>query len=298
MKMRMDRVKKFVANTVNQRFFYNPRFERVVEKLYYSPDRKQPCVPISATTSRYLDEFRENGVVILPGLLPDVADAINEQYFEVLEGKRALAPGRVMNVMDLGARNADSGTVTTVVSYRDPLLQPLLWNPELCGLVYNYYQRQPFYRDLPTLIRNAPVAKVSKQTEYSAKYHLDLFHQITFQLLVNDLTPNDTRLQYAVGSHLERSFSTDRFAYADSEVSKRYTIKDCVGPKGTVVIMDAGAGLHRGTYVPGTVRKMVHTIITTGHSLNIYGKVDSLEGWEEYRAFPKFMQNMMKKVIV
>ena len=294
--MEMNSVKKFVSDTVNQRFFYNPRFERVVEKLYYTPDSRQPAVPISPQTSKYLDEFRENGVVIIPAFRPDVADAINEQYFGPIEGTRQAAPGRVINVMNLGHRNAISGTTTAVVSYRDPLLQQVLWDPEVCGLIYNYYMRQPYYRDQAVAVRNAPSTDVDQRVEFSSKFHLDLFHQITCQFLVNDLTPQDTRLQYAVGSHLEQKFGKERFSYADADVMKRYAIKDCVGPKGTMVIMDAGAGLHRGTYVPGTVRKMIHTMITTGHSLNIYGKLDSIAGWEAYRSFPKFMQNMMKKV--
>jgi hypothetical protein len=294
--MGMDRVKKFISNTVNQRFFYNPRFERVVESLYYSPDKNHPSVPISATAQKYLEEFRENGVVIIPAFRPDVADAINEQHFAVLEGKRQSSPGQTINLMDLGERNANSGTTSGLLSYRDPLLQPVLWDTDLCGLVYNYYQRQPYYRDQPAAILNAPSGSVSQEIEFSSKFHLDLFHQITFQFLVNDLTPSDTRLQYAVGSHLERKFGRDRFAYDDRDVSKRYAIRDCVGPKGTMVIMDAGAGLHRGTYVPGTVRKMIHTIITTGHSMNIYGKIDSVAEWKAFPSFPPFMQKMMDRV--
>lgn len=292
----MERVKKLINMTVNQRFFYNPRFERMIEDIYYSPDKTRPSVPISPTAEKYLEEFRENGVVVIPAFRPDVADALNERHFAVLEGKRQVSPGQTLSVMDLGERNTNSGSTSAIVSYRDPLLQPVLWDPDLCGLVYNYYQRQPYYRDQATANVNAPSKAVSQEIEFSSKFHLDLFHQITFQFLVNDLTPNDTRLQYAVGSHLERKFGRDRFAYDDCDVSRRYTIKDCVGPKGTMVIMDAGAGLHRGTYVPGTVRKMIHTIITTGHSLNTYGKIDALAGWKAFESFPPFMKKMMNRV--
>lgn len=294
--MLLNRSKKYVANVINQRFFYNPRFERMIEKLYYSPDPTALSVPISSTTNRYLDELRENGVVVIPAFRPDVADALNENVFSVLEGRRQRVGGQILNIMELGERNKTSGTTTTIVSYRDPLLEPVLWDRELCGLIYNYYQRQPYYRDQAVAVMNAPVADVNQRIEHSSKFHSDLFHQITFQFLVDDLAASDTRLQYAVGSHREKKFSRDRFAYDDAEVTKRYTIKDCVGPKGTMVIMDAGAGLHRGTYVPGTRRKMIHTLVTTGHSINVYGKIDSIVGWGAYKTFPGYMQKMMKKV--
>lgn len=289
-----EKIDDATRNAVNKDFFYNPYLEGLIDYLNYTPSRRAPGVPISGTTQEYLETLRRDGVVIIPGLLPDVADAVNAAYFEPMEGKRKA--DKDLLYQDKIARFEASGTQRVKVSYRDPIVQPLLWNDEICGLLYNYYQRQPYYRDQCMAILSSPESEVGNRVEYSAKYHLDLFHQITVQFLVNDLTPNDTRLQYAVGSHKEKRFSSDRYIFTEEEVEQRYDILNCVGPKGTVIIMDAGAGLHRGTYVPGSVRKTLHTIVQAGHAMNTFGKIDTVEGWAAYKGFPRFMQKKMDKM--
>jgi len=277
--------------TIQKKIFYNEKLQDLTWALYYTPNPIRPSVPISTTAEKNLRELRERGVTIMPGF-EAVADHIQKVYFDPLERR-----GRNdVDFIDTGAREDISGTTNIRASYKDPGLAPMLFNPDVCGVLYNYYKRQPYYREQPWAVYNGrkddmPLEEFYK-TEVAAKYHTDFYRQITMMLIVNDLTIKDTHLQFAVGSHRGERHPWNRFAYKEEDVEKRYKIFDCVGPKGSLIIMDAGAGLHRGFHVKGTVRKTLQAVVTTGHYFTEReGKMD-VSDWPERHAFKDFARKM------
>lgn len=274
-------------------FFYNPRLENLVWKKYYTPDPKTPEVPISARAQGYLEELRENGVTMIPGF-EGVADHLESTYFSVMDG-RAPKNGLAMEQIRLGARDDVTNTLNYRISYKDPGLAPLIFDKDVSGILYNYYQRQPLFREQPWVIRNAlsadyPADEFAK-LEISAKFHVDFYRQITMMLLVDDLTEADTHLEYAAGSHKLRN-TWQRYAYTDAEVASRFPIRHCVGPKGTLIIMDAGSGFHRGMHKKGTVRKTLQCVLTTGHYYPSPDHKMTVKDWQALASQPAYIQRM------
>jgi len=267
----VSRIDKQVKGFIHNRFFYNEHLQGLVWKMYYTPDKHRPGVPISAEAEKYLYELRENGITAVPGF-EAVADHLDQTYFSIMGGDKPPLPRR-FEVITLGSRAEASNTINYRLFFNDPGLAPLVFNPDVCGILYNYYQRQPFYRQQPWAIKNAMAADTPQdefsRAEVSAKFHVDCYRQITLMLLVNELTVNDTHLQFAIGSHKFTRNPWDRYKYKDTDIVGKYPIFDAVGPKGTLIIMDAGCGIHRGLHKRGSVRKTLQLVVTTGHYINL-----------------------------
>jgi hypothetical protein len=292
-------VDKRVKGFIQQRFFYNKYMQGLVWRMYYAPDKRSPQIAISPGAEKYLAELRENGISAIPGFA-SVADHIERTYFSVMDGRKQSAD-RPLEVVKLGAREEASGSVSCRVSFKDPDLAPLLFDSDVCGIIYNYYQRQPFYRQQPWVIKNALTAEMDFEEftkhEVSAKFHVDCYRQIVLMLLVNDLTVEDTHLQFAIGSHKFTRHSWDRFKYADEEVLERYPIFDAVGPKGTLMIMDVGSGLHRGLHKKSTVRKTLQAVVTTGHYYNLDEPKMTTSDWPALARYPGHVRHMMDRLV-
>jgi len=229
-----------------------------------------------------------------------VADHIQARYFDPLE-KNGRAD-KSIEIVDTGQRELVSGTTNIRASFKDPHLAPLLFNQDVCAILYNYYQRQPYYREQPWIVHNAlsadmPLDEFSR-LEVSAKYHIDFYRQITMMLIVSDLTKNDTHLQYAIGSHNGVRHPWNRYAYSDADVESKYSIFDCVGPKGTLIIMDAGSGFHRGFHVRGTVRKTLQTVVTTGHFFMERENKMTVTDWPGQLSYPDYVRAMADRISV
>ncbi len=110
--------------------------------------------------------------------------------------------------------------------------------------------------------------------------------------LVNDLTENDTHLEYAVGSHKHRN-PWKRFSYSDEAIARQYPIKSCVGPKGTLVILDVGSGFHRGAHRKGSVRKTLQCVITAGHYFPSREQKMMVSDWPAFAAYPDHVRRML-----
>lgn len=294
--MFVDRaLKKFIQRWV----FYNRPLQAFTWWKYYTPDAKRPQVPLTPHGTDRLNELIEEGITFLPARFVDVADHIERTYFSAIDGRPEEKSG-ALEMLDIGEREEATGSCSYRVSFKDPGLAPLVFDQDVCGILYNYYRRQPFYRQQPWVIRNAMKREIGGQEmsrlEVSSKYHIDYYRQITCQLFVNDLSVDDTHLQYASGSHKSKDHPWNRYKYTDEEIEKRYRIVDAVGPKGTLVIMDAGCGFHRGLHKTGTVRKTFQTVLTTGHYFCDEPKVSAAD-WRDLGAKPDYIRRMMDKLI-
>lgn len=287
-------LRRKMQSFIQKWFFYNERIQDLVWHKYYTPDAKTPRVAISEHAERHLEELREEGVTVLHGF-ESMADHIEQNYFSVIEG-RAEKSSQPLERVSFGQRDDVTNTENYRISFKGPDLAPMLFDADVCGILYNYYQRQPYYREQPWVIKNAMAKDVSfeqfSRLEVSAKFHTDCYRQITMMLLVNDVAETDTHLEYALGSHKVRH-TWKRYSYDDANVAKQYPIKHCVGPKGTLILMDAGSGLHRGAHKRGTVRKTMQCLVTTGHYFPEETQKMTVAGWSALLGYPEHVRHMV-----
>jgi hypothetical protein len=291
----MVRFQRRKEELIQRWFFYNPLLQGIVWKKYYTPDAKVPEVSISARAQRHLDELRENGVTQIPGF-ETLADHLESTYFSVIDG-RASKQDQSMEKVRLGDRDDVTNTQNYRVSFKDPGLAPLVLDRDISGILYNYYHRQPFFREQPWIIKNAQSADFSQddlaRLEISAKFHVDFYRQITMMLLVNDLTEADSHLEYAIGSHKLRN-TWRRYSYDDEEIAKKFRIQHCVGARGTLIILDAGSGFHRGMHKKGTVRKTLQCLLTAGHYYPAPEQKMNVADWQALSSHPAHVRRMFE----
>lgn len=253
--------------------------------------------PLEPPFQEALRSLREHGYCHLD-LFGDLADHILSEVFEKAATGDFNDPRILKNVQK--PEDLKMGRKMAVeISYKDEKWKDFFFHPQLVSLLYNYYRRQPYYRNYPWLVmhqnddsnldwKNNPV--------FQGKYHLDQGkHQVSYILLLNDLGENDTRLQFAKDSHKVDHFSMDRNDYPDEMIEEKYEIVNCIGPKGRLYIFDAGNGFHRAKYFEGSTRKILHCNFTTGHSI-VPTQHEDLKQWEWLRSQPEFIQKTVEKI--
>ena len=244
--------------------------------------RRPGYEPIALTNEGpgYLRELQERGIFRCTRSFSAVSDYIKQQYFG---GEHALPVGSKLREVGL--------TVSHSVTLADRRLHEILFDPELCAVVANYYGRQPFYRDNPTVHRSefGPQSRL----DVSGVFHSDGYRQISFMLLLNDLSDTDTHMQYAVGSHRRQQPTYDRSEIDQAAVARSFEIANLTGPKGTLYVFDT-EGLHRGEYFPGSIRDIFHTNINTGVIPFTDEKYASLgEIFDQPDSLPRYIRDMV-----
>lgn len=291
--MSIAKLRTEINRTINRKFFCNERLQSLVWKFFYTPDSNRPSVDISSEGRGWQSQLEENGIVVLEGKFPELADYLEAEYFSRLNGEMPMGGFPHLKPDPVTERTKNMGTRTGRIDFSDRKLDPILFDADLLGIIYNYYRRQPFYRHRPTLAANQATSGDFAKQEIQTKYHIDLFRQVSFMFLCNDVTVDDTHLQYAAGSHTEWRKNWDRFSYTDEDIEKRYRIIDAVGPKGTLIVFDAGSGYHRGLHKPNTVRKILHTNITTGHYLNVEESLPRSD-WAALSGKPEYVRRTLE----
>jgi hypothetical protein len=265
---------------------------------YTTPNLFKPHVPISEDAKVYLKELSEKGFFIMEEKFTALADYINKEYFENFdEGplqKKLFEKRKIRDINSEGNRKTGN-VLSWYVSFMDPKLEEILFHKDLCGIYYNYFRRQPYYRDSCHLTMDRFDADISPRV--SSKYHLDQgVHQLSIILLLKDITINDTHTLYAEGSHkVYRPIETlDRNSFADSEVEKNWKLVDLHGKKGSLLVMDAGNGFHKIIEKPNSTRKMLFINVTAGSDIKP-NKMDTVSGWQSLKKQELFIQRMFKK---
>jgi hypothetical protein len=96
--------------------------------------------------------------------------------------------------------------VNDSISFSDRRIHELFFDQEICALICNYYGRQAYYRDNPTVLKEwwdeGSVAPIS------GMFHSDGYRQISFMLILKDCTTADTHMELAKGSHCIAALAT------------------------------------------------------------------------------------------
>lgn len=300
------RARKFVGSLlpppVKRAIVRTPAYLNLLR--YTVPNVLKPAVPISARAEGWLRELRENGIVrIEPEMFRGVADYLERAYFAKLAGRtnHNLDGGEFddkrLFTIDGSSDNfrAFGVVMTCEISLLDNGLAPMLRNPDIAGLIYNYYRRQPYYRNQPRI--QYTDVKPDSRVELGNDYHVDRFRQVSAMLLVSDQTEKDTHMEYLLGSH-QRSFTKTgiEMTYEECRRWAQYAperIFHLVGKKGTLFIYDT-TGVHCRNLIPNSRRKIIIWTVTTGHHLEKFR--DRTTDWPELAQSPPHVRHMFDQL--
>ncbi|WP_425390371.1 hypothetical protein [Ekhidna sp.] len=278
-------------------FLVTNRYTRKLLKIrYHSPNILKPSVSLGNESRALLEEFKENGIIKFPSLYIKECDFILNEYLEpALRDDFSRKP---FMVSTLNQRGLDMGKEVSVKLSMDiPELKRLFFDENICGILYNFFQRQPYYRNQPVLVQHT--YRETSKKDIQGKYHLDNgLDQVNFMLLLNDIDENDTHMEYALKSVQEPVTIRDlnRFSFEDEDIAEKYQILPLIGKKGTLYMFNAGNGYHRALYKLNTTRKILHWIVTPGHTLD-GDQFERKEGWSHIKEKPAFVKSMIKKLL-
>jgi len=221
-------------------------YKRRIWKHYLTPDPAFQPIPLSPEFQGYLQGLHEDGIVSITGHFEPVAARLRSLIDEMALTDFRRQDNVVDWVLDVG--------------FVVPQVMQMLSHPQLCGLFCNFYGRQAYYREHPMM--SATSSGAAGVDISSSHVHCDGYRQLTFMLLLNDVSDNDTHLIYYAGSqkipklNYERVDATSRLVAGDRAVLG-------TGRAGTLLVFDAGSGYHKGRYLPGQ-RQLLQGVVTTG----------------------------------
>lgn len=282
--------------------------EKMHTFLYTYPNIIRPSLAIPAEIKPIINELKENGIVKYnSSYLEEVSEHVIDNYFNkimcdgVEEAEASLKnnhphlfieesypPGR-KNEYTLGGTE-----ILHYISFKDEIVSQLFLDEELGKVIYNYYQRQPFYRNMPVIQQ----LSINENTSLllNGQWHVDHFRQISLMLLLSDVTEKDTHMQYIMGSHSRKNnpgLSSDGLVneIIKNDSSKIYKL---IGKKGTLYVFDA-SGIHRAFYRRGSTRRILHMNITTGRHI-INTKKEDYQTWDLLKDKPSYIKKMFNKI--
>lgn len=270
---------------------------------YSAPNPFYRAVATSDEAERWLSDLKDCGVVCIPDRFTALAEYMAERYLPLFDQcaehqADVESDPFVHECID----RTDAHRIEAHLSFKDPRMAELYFDEDLCGLACNYYRRQAYFRNQPAIWKT--YFEDSTKPFITGKFHKDRgLHQLTYILLLNDLTESDTHMQFAIGSHKKMKLDDlRRFDFPDERIKREYEIQACVGKRGTLFVFDAGDGFHRAVFKAGTVRMHLHLILTSGqmesdYEVNPWDRAcDETTGWTALAEYPPHIRHMMDKV--
>jgi hypothetical protein len=268
---------------------------------FYAPSVIAPRVALTAQGEAYLAQLRDRGILTVhASRFCDIAAYIDATYFAAVEGGAherggphvPLNQDGTLFVRDVNkpVYRASGTEISSSISFRDPRLAPLFFDPDLMGALYNYYRRQPYFRNQPLVQKISYDGRADANT--NGRWHIDSYRQVSIMLLVSDVALDDTHMQYALGSH--RRLKLDPFYTDDALRAAGYPIYDLVGKSGTLFMFDT-QGIHRAKYVPNTTRKILHMNFTPGHNMAA-DRLDRVDDWPALAGYPRHLRRLIGRL--
>lgn len=263
----------------------NHRTLSLLKWYYYSPKKQYSDIKLSERAQIWFKEFQENGILRIDNEFLKEAQYLNDEIFNKIPSdklsERDIAGGRVY---------------LKELSFKNPQLFRLFFHEDLMAMLNKHYQTQAYYRNLSAVINTSYNAQNNTE-DIQGLFHLDGgLDQISIMLLVNDITENDTHMEFCLKSTHTKHKDISRFNKDQKEITNRYEITHCVGKAGTLYIFQAGIGYHRAVYKSGSVRKMYHANFTAGHDI-VPQKMDDLKHFAELKEKPFYIKKMLDKLI-
>ncbi len=243
---------------------------RLDQAWYKTPNPFLEPVKLDDEGSALLASLRERGVAAVRGRFGAVAAHLREAYVAPLERYHAEGPREIPFIHRVHIEPTRPTWVerpyVAQISFCDPALRELFFDPMLTGVIANYFRRQPYHRNYPLIVKthHRGIAPANPQ----GTFHIDGgLGQISYMLLLNDLDEDQTHMQFAVGSHhhhVPYRNIYNRWANSEEAIEQTYTLLPLVGEAGTLFLFDAAHGFHRAVYRKDTVRIILHMNFSTG----------------------------------
>jgi len=208
------------------------------------------------------EQFKRDGVVILPGAFREIADHVINKYNIRIERYKTSEDYEYYGG-DRYLRQIDQKLLHFMV---DELVL------QVFGL---YYQRQPYLRapidlsiaypsyDMPSTRDADP-----KHLRLNMGWHYDTPNLVQVAVLLNDVTEKDSHMQVVKGEHRSHRVNLGKwdYYYSDEYIRDHCEIVRCCGPKGTIYFFDTNA-MHRLFLVKNSPRMMIKTPYMPGNDI-------------------------------
>ena len=241
-----------------QRSLSKLRYDQLVGRVPFI-SKSVPAEPAAGPVDREVVEkcvrgLEQEGIAILPGFFDEEAMLLWDAY---VEDKSKWPAG-------------DFYYRTFFGPLGNPLFARIALDETVLSVAASYFRCQPYLRCGPSVTILHPQHDTDSTTQdppYGLEtwpWHVDTPNLISMHLILNDTTPEDTRMLFANKSHcVMRSASGIR---SEENITSRYNVTDCVGPRGTLYMFDNG-GLHRPNAVANSIRATFEFYFTPGNNI-------------------------------
>ena len=210
-----------------------------------------------------INNFLDKGITKINFNFNDFADYIKQSYVEqLLKNKKT----KIITYDAAPVDKSNGLVLSRYLSLNDPKVINFITSQKISNIIYSYLGRDAFLRNNPTI--NQIIAK--KDSWGSSILHNDRFHQLSLMLLLDDITEDDTHMEYLAETHKLNIFdnlhpypNSSQIAKKNKNADKRIKI---IGKKGTAFLFDS-IGLHRTLLKINTTRTALFLNFTAGHNL-------------------------------
>lgn len=170
-----------------------------------------------------LREFKENGVIKFAEFDRDFIDSVISEF------------------------NIDYSVNQSIdIDFKSHLLNTIIKDTMLVEFISDYYGSQAYLRENPT-IQVLNKSDPALQKKPSKIFHADGYRQISFMLLLNDLSEEDIYMEYCISTHKKQQKTYDRRLLNQAAIEKSFSIFKLIEKKGAMFLFDT-EGFHRGNY--------------------------------------------------
>lgn len=195
--------------------------------------KKSICDSSSLAPSVTRSKLEQNGIVQL--------ESLPTAFTELLAATENLEASNLILKRDTNC--ADGVKERFVISLSNTMLQEYI-EKQVKPCITGYLDKGYVMRGNPRVIYNVPTIR-----QPADRFHIDYgFHQLTLQVLLNDVSEDDTHMEYIKGSNHSSWFHPRATLFTAKEPTtfkeKLERVK-LIGTAGTAFLFDAGNGYHR-----------------------------------------------------
>ncbi len=208
------------------------------------------------------NELKEYGVLKFKINFENFANYININYVKnILSNQSNKTPHGFFD----NRGNDRNALVNHYLNLDDQQIKNFILNDSIMNILYKIYNKKVY-------LRNDPLLQVlnTKEKLTNGNFHTDRFMQFSLMLLLEDLSENETHMEYCERSHNRSKFDFiihKNFEECQNHVKKNnFKIRKLIGKKGDAFLFNT-IGIHRANYINGSKRSIFHLNFTNGHNL-------------------------------
>ena len=207
-------------------------------------------------------EILDKGIIKLQTNFENFSDYLNENYIKKLhQGDLRNIDTKVLDLRNSNPNNL----INHYVGINDEIIRNFIENKELIEVLALIFNNNIY-------LRNDPLLQVLNTSEKmtNGNFHTDRYMQFSLMLLLEDVSENQTHMEFCKKSHKRNFFDLiihKNFEECESYVrDNNFDIFKVIGNKGDAFLFNT-TGVHRANYLINTRRSIFHLNFTNGHNL-------------------------------